>query len=404
MSTPRFSIVLPTKGRSFLVGHAIRSVLAQTCPDFELVVVDNDDGDATRAAVQVFSDPRLRYVRTGGLTMQDNWERGADATTGDYLLVLEDKQMLKRTALEQLTEHIRRFQPEVLRWTSDSFDDELSPPRIRRNKGDGSVQMTSSDALLAAFLGDLAQGYKNTLPLPQLACLHRPLLDRIQSGPMGRLFHPVSPDIMLGLLSLNETEAVCEIRAALVLFVSSKHSNGHSISHKRQTGRQFLQQLAGGENDTYSHVPVKCLSVPGGVFNDYERLRRRIGGRLARHELNWVKYFVEIYGSFLGPLAAGVDMSAELCEWERALSEQPAALQQTVRATITARRLTAPSSFTRARKTLTRTLGLHQLTRWSKHLYRGRLRGDPEWRFTDPLAYYEWDCEQARAAARSSPR
>ena len=51
MNAPRFSVVLPTKGRSFLVGHAIRSVLAQTFPDFELIVTDNDDGDATRQAV-----------------------------------------------------------------------------------------------------------------------------------------------------------------------------------------------------------------------------------------------------------------------------------------------------------------------------------------------------------------
>jgi hypothetical protein len=404
MSRPRFSIVLPTKGRSFLVGHAVRSVLAQTCKDFELIVVDNDDGDATRLAVQTFDDPQLRYVRTGGLNMQDNWERGAAEATGEYLLVLEDKQMLKSTALAQLLGHIERFQPEVLRWTSDSFDDELVPARIRRGKGDGSVAMVNSDTLLAGFLGDLRQSYKNTLPLPQLACVHHSALERIKAGPMGRLFHPVSPDVVLGLLLLNETDRVCVIQSSLVLYVSSKHSNGRSVTHKGSTGQQFIKQLPGGQGDTYDHVPVKCVNVPGSIFNDFQRLRGKVGGRLMRHELNWAKYFVETFSAFLGPMAAGVDMAPELAEWKRALAEQPAMVQESVRAALAAQRLKVPSNFSLARKKLARALGLPRLTRTAKHLIRGRLKRNPEWRFTDPIAYYEWESEQARAAERSAAR
>jgi hypothetical protein len=398
MSSPRFSIVLPTKGRSFLVGHAIRSVLAQTCPDFELIVVDNDDGDATRQAAGAFHDPRLRYIRTGGLNMQDNWESGATAATGEYLLLIEDKQMLKCTALEQLLVQIERFKPEVLRWTSDSFDDELLPPRIRRGKGDGSAAMVSSDVLLAGFVGDMNQGYKNTLPLPQLACVHRRVLERIKAGPMRRLFHPVSPDIMLGLLLLSETDEVCVMNASLVLYVSSKHSNGRSVSRKGQTGQQFLKQLPGGQGDTYDHVPVKCVNVPGGIYNDFQRLRGKLGGRLMRHELNWTKYFVETFGAFLGSAAAGVDMAPEFQEWERALGTQPTAVQKSVRAALASRRFALPSATARTRKHLSQTLGLPRLTRWSKHIIRGRLKQDPEWRFADPIAYYEWDCQQARKA------
>lgn len=401
MSVPRFSIVVPTKGRSFIVGHAIRSVLAQTCPDFEIIVTDNDDGEATRQAAAAFSDARLRYVRTGGLNMQDNWERAAAEAKGEYLLILEDKQMLKSTALAQISTHIEHFKPEVLRWTSDSFDDESQPPRIRRGKGDGSVTMVSSDTLLAGFLGDLRQSYKNTLPLPQLACLRRSILDRIQAGPMRRLFHPVSPDVVLGLLLLNETDAVCVINRPLVLFVSSQHSNGRSFSLKKESGRQFLRLLPGGEADTYDHVPIKCINVPGCIFNDFQRLRTKVGGRLQRHELDWTKYFVECYEWMIAPMAYGVDMGPELAEWKRALGEQPTKVQESVRAAIAAQRLMEPSAFSLARKKLARSLGLPRLTRTAKHFLRGRLKRDPEWRFTDPISYYEWECEQARASTPS---
>lgn len=403
MSTPHFSIVLPTKGRSFLVGHAIRSVLAQTCPDLELIVVDNDDGDATRQAIEAFHDPRLRYVRTGGLNMPDNWEYGATQATGEYLIFLEDKQMLKRTALAQLMNNIQRFRPEVLRWESDSFDDAVLPPQIHRSKGDGTVRMTSSDALLAAFLGNLGRSYKTTLPLPQLACLHRPMLERIKAGPLQRLFNPVSLDVMLGLLLLNETEAVCEIQSPLVLYISTKHSNGHSVAHKGPTGQLFLRQLPGGERDTYDHVPVKCVNVPSSVFNDFLRLKFKVGGRLAHHDVNWTKYFVESFGGIRGSMLAGVNMTAELQEWERALGAQPATVQQSVREALAVRRLAVPSALDIARKQFIRKSGADRLARWCKHLYRGRFKQDPEWRFTDAISYYEWECEQIRAATNSSP-
>ena len=108
MSTPLFSVVLPTKGRGFLVGKAVRSVLQQTVTDLEMFLVDNDDGDATRQVAAEFTDRRFRYVRTGGLSMRDNWERGALEARGEFMLLIEDKQMLKSTALAQILEEAEK--------------------------------------------------------------------------------------------------------------------------------------------------------------------------------------------------------------------------------------------------------------------------------------------------------
>lgn len=57
---PRVSILLATVGRPQLVGRAIRSVLAQTIDDFELLVLIDGPDPATAAVLAAERDPRVR--------------------------------------------------------------------------------------------------------------------------------------------------------------------------------------------------------------------------------------------------------------------------------------------------------------------------------------------------------
>ncbi len=58
---PRVSVVMSTYNRPRVLASAIRSVLAQTMRDFELIVVGDACRDETGEAVATFADPRLRY-------------------------------------------------------------------------------------------------------------------------------------------------------------------------------------------------------------------------------------------------------------------------------------------------------------------------------------------------------
>lgn len=389
MKHPLFSVVLPTKGRSFLVESALKSVLAQTCADFELILVDNDDGEKTREVAGRIHDPRFRYVRTGNLSMPDNWERGAEEARGEFLVMIEDKQMLKRTALEQIAEEAERTQAESIRWLSDSFDDEMRPARIRRAKGDGMAVTRSSDELLGMFLNDMGRSYKETLPLPQLGSMRRSLINRIRSGPMQRLFHEVSLDVSLGCIQLALVDFVLEIRRGLVLYSSSIHSNGRANQRKESGGKDFIRRLSGGEQMCYDRVPIKTICIPSSVYNDFLRVRAKLGGRLSQHDVNWVKYFVESHQAMIGIGMAGVDTSADLLEWRRALSEYPRSIQSEVEETLRTNRAHGGGIAARIKK-LGRDLGYVQLERYCKHWLRGRIKKDPEWRFSNPEEYLAW--------------
>ncbi|MDO8521042.1 MAG: glycosyltransferase family A protein [bacterium] len=88
---PKVSIVIPTCNRLDLLPRAIRSVLAQTYQDFEIIVVD--DGTKERADVVVagFSDPRTRYIKNetslGGGGARN---RGIKEARGEYIALLDD--------------------------------------------------------------------------------------------------------------------------------------------------------------------------------------------------------------------------------------------------------------------------------------------------------------------------
>ena len=62
-AVPRVSVVLPAYNAEGTIRRAIDSVLAQTMPDFELLVIDDGSEDGTGDVVRAVEDARIRYVR-----------------------------------------------------------------------------------------------------------------------------------------------------------------------------------------------------------------------------------------------------------------------------------------------------------------------------------------------------
>ncbi len=70
MSAPRVSVLMGVHNGVPWVGEAVQSLLAQTLPDLEVIVVDDGSTDATPALLAAIRDPRLRLERQpqAGLT------------------------------------------------------------------------------------------------------------------------------------------------------------------------------------------------------------------------------------------------------------------------------------------------------------------------------------------------
>jgi len=60
----KFSIILPTYNRANLVGRAIESVLRQTYPNWELIIIDDGSTDNTKEVLKKFQkrDDRIKVI------------------------------------------------------------------------------------------------------------------------------------------------------------------------------------------------------------------------------------------------------------------------------------------------------------------------------------------------------
>ncbi|HVI30549.1 glycosyltransferase family A protein [Phenylobacterium sp.] len=106
-SAPFFSVVVPTYNRGHLISYTIRSVLAQTFGDLELLVVDDGSTDDTPAVVQVFADARLRYLPVTNRERGAARNHGLRHATGEYVVFLDSDDEFHPDHLETLWRAIR---------------------------------------------------------------------------------------------------------------------------------------------------------------------------------------------------------------------------------------------------------------------------------------------------------
>lgn len=113
MNTPIFSIITPMWKGASLVGATIESVLAQTCPHWEMIVVDDcsPDEGAGAAVVEQYAkkDSRIHLIRaTVNRGSSGARNQAMEFARGRYFAFLDSDDLWHPTYLETMMSHIEQ--------------------------------------------------------------------------------------------------------------------------------------------------------------------------------------------------------------------------------------------------------------------------------------------------------
>jgi glycosyltransferase involved in cell wall biosynthesis len=111
------SVIIPTYNRAYIVGQAIESVLAQTYPHVELIVIDDGSTDDTRAAVERYGD-RVRYVFQDNAGLASGRNNGLSLAHGEFVAFQDSDDTWHPWKLEAQIAVMREFAELAMVWTN----------------------------------------------------------------------------------------------------------------------------------------------------------------------------------------------------------------------------------------------------------------------------------------------
>jgi glycosyltransferase involved in cell wall biosynthesis len=106
MQSP-ISVVIPTFNRSALLVTTLQSVLQQTHPALEIIVVDDGSTDDTQQVLEPFSS-HITVLRQPNRGLAGARNTGFQAATGEYILFLDSDDLLLPNALEHFADFLNR--------------------------------------------------------------------------------------------------------------------------------------------------------------------------------------------------------------------------------------------------------------------------------------------------------
>jgi len=153
---------------------AVDTVLAQTCTDFELIVVDDGSTDGTEPLVRAYGDPRIRYVYQNNRGPAGARNRGIAEARGEFVAFLDSDDWWLEEKLKRAADFIREF-PDIHVFHTEEVwyrRGRLLPQKDRHRKPDGLVYekalplccISISTAVVRKTVLEEVGGFDETLP------------------------------------------------------------------------------------------------------------------------------------------------------------------------------------------------------------------------------------------------
>lgn len=205
---PLVSILLPTHNRPDYAELALKTALAQTYGNVEIIISDNSDDDATRVrfAPYIAQYPQIRYYRVPGYSALENGLNCYQHAQGDYINFLMDDDLFHPTKIMRMMSFMLTDEKIGLvtsfRQLIDAAGNDLPPVP-------GTERLFETEARInGQQLGHmLIAGGKNLVGEPTTVLIRKSALDR-QFGVFAGRQYTVLSDVSTWMSILKEHDAV----------------------------------------------------------------------------------------------------------------------------------------------------------------------------------------------------
>ncbi len=165
------SVIVPAYNVERWVGQTIASVIAQSEPRWELIVVDDGSTDSTADRVRELTDARIRLLRQENRGASSARNRGLIEANAPFVVFLDADDVLAKDALARLLNAFERRDDCVAAYGEavaiDEAGDRLGSERLpyfnKRPSGDVLAELAS----------------RNFVVSPGVLCVRRSALDRV---------------------------------------------------------------------------------------------------------------------------------------------------------------------------------------------------------------------------------
>lgn len=335
MTSPLFSILIPTVGRAPLIVLAIQSVLRQSFQDFEVVVADCDATETTSRAVADSNDARVRYFLTPNLDPSLGWDFAFKQSLGRYVLWLDDDNYLLPHALSEFFGIINDTQANIISGKHMYYYGPDHAIRERRNALGlipFSLKQSRVDprevvkAIYGYYLGSKRKGMPYRFH-PAATCFARDLVCRVikRTGYAVLPHLPISTSFQPMMFALAHSCIHIDRPMAMVGRL------GASITQRAQAGEMVAEQSPS--------FHFECSPVSGDTYTNWTtegllRVKRELLVELKNVELDYRRFFLR-YSHELGTIGKNISKTRDLwAELFRAVRNLPSESQKRLKGRI----------------------------------------------------------------------
>lgn len=124
----KISVIIPVYNSAGSVAETLRSVLAQTYKDFEIIIVDDGCTDQSIDICRQFDDPRMKFVHQLNRGLAGARNTGIRHAKGEYLAFIDSDDLWLPEKLEKHVEHLERSPHVGVSFSRSRLIDEQSQP------------------------------------------------------------------------------------------------------------------------------------------------------------------------------------------------------------------------------------------------------------------------------------